>query len=106
MVTVNRKIITEAKKLSIIDVKALANYATIFVFAVLATIAIVVNVKYNNELGYIANTNYVLETRLNKLVEENSVLEGIKANSLNMREIQKKALELGFVYNNDINYVK
>ncbi|WP_067141182.1 hypothetical protein [Oceanivirga salmonicida] len=72
--------------------------ATVLVFAI--------NYISYSSLANVAKVNYELETELVALKNENSLLEGIKAESLNMREIENKAIELGFMYNNNINYIK
>ncbi len=59
-----------------------------------------------SSLATTAKVNYDLEMELEALRKENSLLEGIKADTLNMRQIEQKALELGFVYNNKVNYMK
>lgn len=53
-----------------------------------------------------ARNNEALRQELNILKKENSNLEEIKANLMNIKEIQKKAESLGFVYNTKVNYIK
>ena len=74
-------------------------FMTIFVFSL-------INIFSYRELYLKSRNAYSLELQLEKLQKENSVLEGKKTDLINIKEIQLKAENLGFVYNNSINYLK
>lgn len=104
MILINARKIAIEKKSTLINILKNNKLIVVYIFASLLITLYYARVDYG--LGYTSKISYTLENRLNQLLEENTVLEGVKANTLNMREIQKKALELGFVYNEDVNYVK
>ncbi len=96
-----------AKKNTKAYVGALPITATeIFYSTVLVLIFILCNTFSFAKLYTNARHNEVLRQQLITLKKENSSLEEKKANLVNIREVQRKAVELGFVHNNSVNYVK
>lgn len=78
----------------------------VFSACILILIISAANIITGNSLYSNAQSNEELRKELKVLEKENSRLEVIKANMQNIREIQQKSEELGFVYNQKINYVK
>lgn len=101
---INRRI--TKKRLVILGYVVPATVTEIFYSAVLISCFTLANTLTYARLYTNARHNEILRQQLISLKKENSSLEERKANLVNIREVQKKASELGFVHNNAVNYIK
>ncbi|WP_068269040.1 hypothetical protein [Caviibacter abscessus] len=105
----NIRVNVKQKSVAIPKIKAKTINKTlveVFLACILVLIIASANIITGNSLYSNAQSNEALRKELKVLEKENSRLEVVKANIQNIREIQQKSEELGFVYNQKINYVK
>lgn len=101
----NGRIITKGKSKSKIG-SMLVDAKQLLLSTAVVLLFIFFNAKSYASLYTEARNNENLRQQLITLKKENSSLEEKKANLVNIREIQRKANELGFVHNNKVNYIK